>query len=760
MAGLNPSMERSESRFRGTSIPRPRLLMTWEDWLTFGAALMTFLAVSISIQQAGWVQDMPPVVPTALGGLLIGMVAARIHFPAVALHPIALGLGTLLVVLVVQQYADGATLGDRLADFRVRMHEWYVVVREGDISNDNLPFVTLVHSITCLSAYVAAWSIYRWHSPWLAVIPGGAVILANIAFLEGQPSAAFVTFLFGALWLISRMHLQRSQARWNRFRIEYPEFISVPATQLTVGLSILLIIVAWFIPLGGEAKAVQTVWSEVVSPATGQSEQLVRLFHNVDSRKGAQLHSFGSTLPIQGSVKLGTKSLYTVVAPEAGLLRATSYDIYTGAGWKTGARDRDRVTANQLAATGEDVEFKDTRIISTLKVTLLDSASTLLTPGIAIDANVDTIVETPEGYRRDIEQIRSRRELNADDSYSTFGSVSAASEGQLSLAGNSYPGSVTERYLQLPKKLPERVGQEARSVMAAGQNPYAKAVLLETHLRQFPFDLSVESAPAGRDAVDFFLFDLKRGYFDYHASAMTVMLRSHGIPARIAVGYALDASEVQEGGVYNVRKDDAYSWVEVFFPGYGWVNFNPTPDKPVGGAGSTFNAGAEDIGATDLETLFPEDEFINPEPSLDIFADTPPAVINEQGRAVPWMLIYVLCALLALAAIAALSLRTAWNWGLGDLEGRAMLWAKVQRLAGWAHLGSRNSETAREWSRRMGTAIDHEGDALQLADAYEESRYGRPDLQRIDEDETRSAYLRLRAALTSTVLRRGRKRPK
>ena len=76
MAGLNPSMERASSPFtRGSSVPHPRLLMTWEDWLTFGAALMTFLAVSISIQQAGWVRDMPPVVPTALGGLLIGMVA-------------------------------------------------------------------------------------------------------------------------------------------------------------------------------------------------------------------------------------------------------------------------------------------------------------------------------------------------------------------------------------------------------------------------------------------------------------------------------------------------------------------------------------------------------------------------------------------------------------------------------------------------------------------------------------------------------------
>ncbi|MGH2610205.1 MAG: hypothetical protein ACRDHF_14080, partial [Tepidiformaceae bacterium] len=179
MAGLNPSMERTSGRIGSRSLPHPRLLMTWEDWLTFGAALMTFLAVSVSIQQAHWVTEMPPVVPTAMGGLLIGMVAARIRFPSAAIHPLAVLLGAVLVVLVVQTYAEGVTLTDRLQDFRARMHEWYVVVREGDISNDNLPFITLVHSVMWLSAYIAAWSIYRWHSPWLAVIPGGAVILAN-----------------------------------------------------------------------------------------------------------------------------------------------------------------------------------------------------------------------------------------------------------------------------------------------------------------------------------------------------------------------------------------------------------------------------------------------------------------------------------------------------------------------------------------------------------------------------------------------------
>lgn len=758
MAGLNPSMERTSGRIGSRSLPHPRLLMTWEDWLTFGAALMTFLAVSVSIQQAHWVTEMPPVVPTAMGGLLIGMVAARIRFPSAAIHPLAVLLGAVLVVLVVQTYAEGVTLTDRLQDFRARMHEWYVVVREGDISNDNLPFITLVHSVMWLSAYIAAWSIYRWHSPWLAVIPGGAVILANIAFLDGQPSAAFVAFLFGALWLIARMHLQRSQARWHRFRIDYPEFISVPATQLTLALSILLIGLAWLVPLGAEAKAVETVWSKVVSPASGQSDHLVRLFHNIDSRKGAQLHTFGSTLPIQGQVELGTKQLFRVSAGEASLLRGTSYDQYTGSGWKTGSRDDTRVDGREFASTGDDIEFKETRKLPLVQVTVLDRSSTLLSPGVPIATNVDAIVEWTKGNRNDVVQIRPRRELGEEDIYTVYGSVSAASEEQLSAAGTDYPEWVTDRNLQLPDDVPDRVRGEAEKVTAAGTSAYEKAKLLEAYIRAFPYDLLVDSPPSGADAVDFFLFEQKRGYFDYHATAMAVMARELGIPARVAVGYALDPKEVAEGGLYTIRKDDAYTWVEIYFPGYGWVNFNPTPDRPEGGAGGAFDTPVDAGELPDFDDFFPED-FVNPEPGdPSTVPNLPEPVLNsQQGGGFPWMVVYVLGALLAAAAIVALSARTAWNWGLGEIEGRARLWAKVQRLAGWAHLGARQNETAREWSRRMGSAIEKEPEALQFADAYEESRYGRPDLQRIDDETTQTSYLSLRSTLLSTVLRRGRK---
>ncbi len=759
MAGMNIQVSQSPGRrIGGAAVNAPRLVMSWEDWLTFAAAVVTFVTIAISIQDAHWVKNMPALVPTALAGLLIGMIGARLKARAVAIHPVAILLGACIVVLVVQSYADGATIADRLVDFRVRMREWFDVVRSGDISNDNLPFVTLVHSICFLAAYLAAWSIYRWRNPWLAIIPGGMVLLANIAFLKGQPSGAFIIFLFGSVVLIARLHLQRSQARWKRQAIDYPEFISLPTMQLTLFVAAGLIVSAWLLPVGNQVDAADSLFKTMTRPVRSQTDTFVRLFHNVSSSKGGNLHAFGDFLAIQGNVKLGTKTLFEIDSPEPGLVRAQSYEEYTGTGWITASRQETRVDAKDLAVTAEDTRYQ-ARNVSVLKVKLLDSENTVLTPGIPLGTNLPTTAQSTKNSQGDIERLQSRTSLGTNDTYNSIGSVSTATADQLDGAGTGYPAWVTDRYLQLPDSLPQRVRDEAQRVAADGATPYQRAEAIETYLRDFPYNLNVPSAPPGRDTVDYFLFDLKAGYFDYQSTAMAVMLRSIGIPARVAVGFALDPATAQDQK-YTVSKEDAYSWVEVFFPNFGWVNFNPTGDRPAGGAGGGINSGASDgtdpLQGPDITNVL--DNIFGPDvPNLGDLPAT--AALNEDPHVSsdpPWTLIWSLTAAFAVVAIGLTAGRLSWNYGMGGLEGRTRMWAKVQRAAGWAGLGARTAETPREWSRRLGGAIDREDDATQLAAAYEEARYGPKDLDRSDEAAVQQSYRSLRNTLLGAVLRRGR----
>jgi hypothetical protein len=115
---------------------------------------------------------------------------------------------------------------------------------------------------------------------------------------------------------------------------------------------------------------------------------------------------------------------------------------------------------------------------------------------------------------------------------------------------------------------------------------------------------------------------------------------------------------------------------------------------------------------------------------------------------------YVLGGILTVIVAGFITGRVAWNWGLGGLEGRVRLWAKAQRAASWAGLGSSQGETPREWSARLGSAIGREPEALTLASAYEESRYGRPNGAKIADADAESAYKRLRSTLIRMTIRR------
>ena len=128
------------------------------------------------------------------------------------------------------------------------------------------------------------------------------------------------------------------------------------------------------------------------------------------------------------------------------------------------------------------------------------------------------------------------------------------------------PGSVSARAANL-----------AEEVTRGATTEYDKVMALTTYLqRNYRYTLDLPPVPAGKDPVDWFLFDVKTGYCEQFATAETLMLRSLGIPARLATGYATgDYDPILNQAV--VREHDAHAWVEVWFPGHGWVPVDPTP---------------------------------------------------------------------------------------------------------------------------------------------------------------------------------------
>ncbi|MCA1666588.1 MAG: transglutaminase-like domain-containing protein, partial [Thermomicrobia bacterium] len=164
--------------------------------------------------------------------------------------------------------------------------------------------------------------------------------------------------------------------------------------------------------------------------------------------------------------------------------------------------------------------------------------------------------------------------------------ISTATADQLRVATTSYQQWL-DRYRILPDgttpytiATPQRVKDLAAQLARGQSNPYDIATAMEHYLRAtYGYATVVTNPPANRDVADYFLFDARQGYCEYFATAMAVLLRAESIPARVVTGYLPGAR--QADGRFLSLESQAHAWVEVYFPQYGWITFDPTPRPDV-----------------------------------------------------------------------------------------------------------------------------------------------------------------------------------
>jgi hypothetical protein len=172
---------------------------------------------------------------------------------------------------------------------------------------------------------------------------------------------------------------------------------------------------------------------------------------------------------------------------------------------------------------------------------------------------------------------RAPYEIPAGSTYSVVSQVPNVSPDQLRNAPTAYPEDLYETYTALPSTGLDRTRALARELTAGATNPYDAVVKMNNHLKStYPYDLSIPPQRKRMDAVEYFLFEERRGYCEQFASSLAVMVRSLGIPARVATGY-VPGEYNPFTGLYEVKASSAHAWVEVYFPGYGWSTFDPTP---------------------------------------------------------------------------------------------------------------------------------------------------------------------------------------
>jgi hypothetical protein len=258
--------------------------------------------------------------------------------------------------------------------------------------------------------------------------------------------------------------------------------------------------------------------------------------------------------------------------------------------------------------------------------------------------------------------------------------------------------------------------------------------------------------------VDHFLFESRRGYFDYHASAMVVMLRALGIPSRLAVGYVIDASDYDsERAAYSVRDRNSYSWAEVYFPDFGWIAFNPSPDRAAE-LTPTIAKEASPEGDGEVTVDGPPILPLNEDPIDDILrepgADSGQFPTAGRDKYNPLLTAAVFGFVAMVAGAAALG----WQRSVRGLPYSQQLWEKTVRLATWAGQAPQPGQTPAEFGRHLERTFYGAKGFSTLASIYSRSRFGRHDVEGDDRDELRKMWPDLRGDLLAAIPRRFLKR--
>jgi transglutaminase-like putative cysteine protease len=441
----------------------------------------------------------------------------------------------------------------------------------------------------------AGWVVRRHHRPLLAVLPG-SILLSFVLSYTGANPYIFLPILGFTLVLMALTGQQAREQSWASAGVDYSQGLFGDVGLAATGVSIALVVAAAIAPSisvqevadwvrevtdrGPEAEARTDAVAESLGLEQTPEPRAPRPLEVARATGLPQRHLIGSGPELSRRVVMvvetgelpefpGDLELFAE-APPRHYWRSLTYDRYLSRGWATSATESAEYEAGQPITEPEGDHLRTLRqrvqVIGEGVGSLVHVDGTL----VSVDQEFEVAWRPPgEIFAASTPALVYRAD-------SVYPSVTA---DQLRGASTVYPEWILARYLQLPENMPARVLALSRDLTATQPTPYDRAMAIEGYLREFPYNLNVPMPGAGEDIADFFLFQIQEGYCDYYASSMVVLARAAGIPARLVIGYVSGNYDPMTAR-YIVTEADAHAWPELYFPGYGWIEFEPTGGRP------------------------------------------------------------------------------------------------------------------------------------------------------------------------------------
>jgi transglutaminase-like putative cysteine protease len=696
------------------------------DVVVLAAAALLVAQAPMSVSQSAWVPNLDPLTRVAIAGLLAGYLLERTRaFAALGLL-IGAVMGVEVITWVYANVAEGATQTDRINWLGARVGEWFDAVAGGGVSNDPLVFALAMAALAWLLGLITAWLVFRDDAPWLAIVFNGIALLMNLSYASTALVFYVGWFAFSACLLLAAQHLANRTELWRRaqLRVSWRVITNVLlGTALAAGG---LLSLAWTLPSNVANPEVAIEWNRATSPWQGLEGNFDRWFAALNgSGRDSRGLSFGRTLAPRGAFDLGDTPVLEVHADGPVYLRATTADRYAGQAITSSETTTTPFDGNTDLLAQDQIPHSRGLLTARIKV-LASRTSVAFAPDAPLRFSMPTELDT-RGDPNDVATVRLDTPVQQNEEYTVISAVSTATNSELRAAGEDYPAWVRERYLQLPRTMPRRVIELAHQATNGATSAFDKAVALESFLRtNYTYSTHVDQVPTDQDWVDYFLFESKQGYCDYFATAMVVMLRAEGVPARVASGFAPGDFD-PDTGISTVRENHAHSWVEAYFPRYGWITFEPSSIRAVPprveDATDVAPAPAPptDVGS-DVPDLSPDelDELLNIRGDQTAPVPPPPFWLT-----LPGVVLIVVGAVLVLATLTAGVVAVAWRSGFGRVTAYQRPYAELVKLGRWSGaLRARVSDTPLEVAERMTRQVPRAHVAIdQVTGAYVEATY-------------------------------------
>jgi transglutaminase-like putative cysteine protease len=785
--------------------------LRWELSTILPGALLSFVmvwSVIQSIASSNWADGLRALVGVALPALLVGIIFARLHWlPSWLAHILSAALGVAWSIqqiggLLVEQISTElntamadrlVTWGDRATEILIRVIVWSRVLAVGGRGEDVVLFVVALALLCWALGYATGWLLFRSGWPWWAVLLNAMTILVNYTFAFPKPNQLFFVFLGAALLLIVHQNIIHKQHAWRLSQIEFPEFMSgrfLAAAALFCGL---VVLITSLLPGNVSNAQVARVWRVVSSPLTAVREGWETAFTTINAPEGSTGNDFSTGgARVGGPRALGDAVVMRVRSSKFDYWRAVVFDRYTGRGWVPAIGERARAAlgvATQVEARtplepGIAVPLLGiggrSIVTETIEMAVGRNDNLIVVGGELLSAGLPVLIQ--HGYLvndaglalpnfGETAAIYSQLPLQQTRTYTVAALLSTIDEQSLRNAGTNYPEWVTNYYLQLPDTVTQRTRDKAQEIVRAANatNAYDQAMAIQNYLSRFKYDERRPQPPENRDWADFFLFEQQRGYCDDFATTMTVLLRSLNIPTRWSQGYAGGTFDA-ESGAYVVRQSVAHSWPEVYFPGYGWQRFEPTPasyasppfrparptSESAGDSGSSIPS--DFTGQSELDRLRELEDRLNGQQG-DIEASR--RALAERLAAERRRRLVIgggfVAALLAGIALFFIRLRR----DVAGLSPASAAYVRLGRMAAWAGLGQGAHVTPYEYAGELGRSLPNHRVAVdRIVDAYVEERYKpgevqlSPALLRAEADELKQGWKSLRPSLLGRMLLR------